>query len=46
MRKQFNPSYKGTPGPESDPTQVTVPDQNLTIRQLLDNHSRGLPPGS
>lgn len=46
MRKQFTPKYKGTPGPKCDQTQVTVPDQNLTIRQLLDNHSRGLPMGA
>ena len=29
-----------------DQTVNTIPDQNLSIRQLLDRHSRGLPLGA
>ena len=29
-----------------DQTVHTVPDQNLSIRELLDRHSRGLPLGA
>jgi hypothetical protein len=32
--------YKGK---KMDQTVNTIPDQNLSIRQLLDRHSRGLP---
>ena len=35
--------YKGK---KMDQTVNTVPDQNLSIRQLLDRHSRGLPLGA
>lgn len=33
-------------GKKMDQTVNTVPDQNLSIRQLLDRHSRGLPLGA
>jgi len=33
-------------GKKMDQTVHTVPDQNLSIRQLLDRHSRGLPLGA
>jgi len=35
--------YKGK---KMDQTVNTIPDQNLSIRQLLDRHSRGLPLGA
>lgn len=33
-------------GKKMDQTLNTIPDQNLSIRQLLDRHSRGLPLGA
>lgn len=40
-RVQFDFGYKGSKGKKMDPTSKTVPDMNLTIRQLLENHTRG-----
>lgn len=42
IRKQFNNKdyYKGK---EMDSISQTVPDQTLSIRDLLERHSRGLP---
>lgn len=42
IRRQFDPSYNGTPGEVNSGELKTVPDQHLTIRQLLINHTRGL----
>jgi hypothetical protein len=43
FRTQYNsPPYKGK---KMDPTVLTQPDQNMSIRDLLDKHSRGLPLG-
>lgn len=41
-RTQFMQDYKGFPGLSLDPISSTVPDMSLTIRQLLENHSRGM----
>lgn len=42
FRRQFDLNYKGTKSViEFEPSQ-TVPDQNLSVRQLLKNHSRGM----
>lgn len=38
---QFDFDYKGTTNKKTGKSQ-TVPDLNLTVRQLLTNHSRGL----
>tara|TARA_B100001250_G_scaffold115831_1_gene98191 strand:+ start:1031 stop:1405 length:375 start_codon:yes stop_codon:yes gene_type:complete len=46
IRTQFNPSYGGSPQPLPDTSSITVPDQNMGIRNLLDKHSRGLPLGA
>lgn len=43
LRKQFTAGYEGTPGPSPDQTLVTQPDMTMSIRDLLDRHSRGLP---
>jgi len=44
LRNAYTKSkYKGK---KMDPTVNTIPDQNLSIRQLLDRHSRGLPLGA
>lgn len=45
FRRQFSKEQNWTPK-IMDETVHTVPDQNLTIRQLLDRHSRGLPLGA
>jgi len=45
FRRQFSKDQNWTPK-IMDETVHTVPDQNLTIRQLLDRHSRGLPLGA
>lgn len=43
LRKQFTAGYEGTPGPSPDTTLMTQPDMTMSIRDLLDRHSRGLP---
>tara|TARA_X000001036_G_C20262648_1_gene636857 strand:- start:94 stop:453 length:360 start_codon:yes stop_codon:yes gene_type:complete len=46
LRKQFNKKYKGTPWKGKPGKSLTVPDQNLTIGELLDRHSRGVSLGA
>jgi hypothetical protein len=47
FRHQFNSDYNGCKGKFLDTTTVhTVPDQTMSIRTLLDRHSRGLPLGA
>lgn len=41
-RIQFDFEYKGSPGKEMTGKSMTQPDMSLTIRQLLQNHSRGI----
>lgn len=41
-RVQFDFNYSGTKGTEPKGESQTVPDMNLTVRQLLDNHTRGI----
>jgi len=43
LRKQFTAGYEGTSGPSPDTTLMTQPDMTMSIRELLDRHSRGLP---
>ena len=38
---QFDIEYGGDPGKEMDEENLTTPDMNLTVRQLLENHTRG-----
>lgn len=40
-RVQFDISYGGSKGKKMDPDSDTIPDLNLTIRQLIENHTRG-----
>lgn len=42
IRKQFDPNYKGETGEINNEPSQTVPDQNLSVKQLLINHSRGI----
>jgi len=46
--KKINNAYSKSKykGKIMDQTVHTIPDQNLSIRQLLDRHSRGLPLGA
>ena len=46
IRKQFSKKYKGTPWKGKPGKSITVPDQNLTISELLDRHSRGVSLGA
>ena len=40
IRVQFDIEYKGSPGKEIKAETQTVPDLNLTVRQLMDNYTR------
>ena len=46
IRKQFTKKYKGTPWKGKPGKSMTLPDQNLTIGELLDRHSRGVSLGA
>jgi len=47
IRHQFNPEETFTEGKFFDQHTIhTVPDQTMSIRTLLDRHSRGLPLGA
>ena len=41
FRVQFDVGYRGTPGKKMSQEQNTVPDMSLTVRQLVENHTRG-----
>lgn len=43
FKTQFNPTYKGSPGTTYTQPSQTCPDMNLTVKQLLINHTRGIP---
>ena len=43
FRTQFDDSYQGSPGSKQSSDSQTVPDMGISLRQLLINHSRGLP---
>lgn len=40
--RQFTKSYKGTPGEKNTKPSLTVPDMSLSLRQLMENHTRGI----
>jgi hypothetical protein len=42
IKTQFNSEYISI-GKTMDTTQHTVPDQHMSVRELLANHARGLP---
>lgn len=44
-RVQFDFTYGGTKGKEMDDEIVTQPDMTLTVRQLLEHHTRGIDTG-
>lgn len=41
IKVQFDIEYGGHPGKEMDGVSMTQPDLNITVRQLLENHTRG-----
>lgn len=43
FKRQFQPDYKGSPTKNTTGEKITVPDEHLTIQQLLLNHTRGIP---
>lgn len=42
IKVQFDITYKGSDGKVMDGESETMPDMHLTVRQLLENHSRGM----
>ena len=46
IRVQFDITYKGSPGEVNVEPSMTVPDMNLTVRQMLDNYMRSGDPGA
>lgn len=46
LKKQFSKKYKGSPWKGKPGKSLTLPDQNLTIGELLDRHSRGVSLGA
>lgn len=42
VKVQFDIEYGGDPGKTMDGSTDTVPDMHLTVRQLLENHTRGI----
>lgn len=42
FRRQWDRSYKGRPSEIEFGKSVTVPDLNLTIKQLMERHTRGV----
>lgn len=42
FRTQFDPKYKGTPGISIKGESMTEPDQSMSLRQLVINHTRGI----
>lgn len=46
FRSQWDPDYVPDPGLTCEDPSLTVPDQNLSIKELLVRHSRGIPIGA
>lgn len=46
LKKQFSKKYKGSPSKIKPGKSMTLPDQNLTIAELLERHSRGVSLGA
>lgn len=42
LRVQFDIEYGGSVGKHMDSKSETMPDMHMTVRQLLENHSRGI----
>lgn len=42
FRTNFDPNYKGSPGEYNEEASETIPDQSMTIQEMLENHVRGI----
>lgn len=42
IRRQWDPTYKGSGGCPPEEGSNTVPDMNMSIRELMDKHARGM----
>lgn len=42
FRTQFDPSYKGSTGIKIKGKSQTLPDLNMSVQQLMQNHTRGM----
>lgn len=45
FKVQFGKNYKGSPGESSNLQSATIPNDHLSLQQLLQNHTRGLGTG-
>lgn len=45
FKTQFNPSYKGTPHKNKSGKSMTQPSMSLTVKELMERHTRGLETG-
>lgn len=41
IRMQFDIGYRGAPGIKNEGDSMAIPDLTLTMRQLIENHTRG-----
>lgn len=46
FKRQFDKNYKGAPYQNDPGESVTKPSMTLTVRELMDRHTRGLDPGT
>lgn len=44
FRRQYDPSYKGSPSKIEFGPSLTEPDLNLSVKQLMERHTRGVGP--
>lgn len=42
LRSQFNPNYHGTYYKVDFGESMTIPDQNLSVQELMERHTRGI----
>lgn len=42
FRRQYTPDYKGTPYQNETGVSMTVPSMTLTVKELMERHTRGL----
>lgn len=42
FKRQFQKKYKGHEGVKNKGISATIPDMNLTLKELLHNHTRGI----
>ena len=42
FRRNFDPTYKGCKGHIIEGKSETVPDEGLTVKELMERHTRGI----